>query len=44
MGRIKAVKRKLKNNTLLQNDGILLFGLQPDALGSLFQFAHNKVN
>ena len=35
--------RKLKNATLLQNDGALRSGLQPNALASLVHFAHNKV-
>ena len=38
--RNKAGMSKLKDTTLLQNDG----GLQRNALASLVHFAHNKVN
>ena len=44
MGRNKAGMRKLKNTTLLQNDGVLLSGLQLNALEALVHFALNKVN
>ena len=40
----KAGMRKLKNTTLLRNNGALLSGLQRNALASLVHFAHNNVN
>ena len=42
--RNKAGLRKLKDTTLLQNDGILLSGTEHNALASLVHFAHDKVN